>query len=304
MSRTTRWDYQLTKIEGTLVTLARVVARNPDPQAQDAVNSDRDQIDMNLARIAIDCDKVTQISKKTQSHGRMDAAIGWWAKQLSSKLRTFAAEYTALQNRKMWLRLLQARFSGISKRDSLDLEAKHLVDLASRKRHLEQLETALKNDLGTIAKEREQLKADYDSLGTADENWSASGSCQTRLGVNLQHAREHAATRALSDYFRVISVPSLHPSEDSWLRLANQDLISKTDRLSTQAWELAAALASESKNAEKLGINAVKSTMDQVADLSENIVRRFESVQNRPRKALRPKIVQSSKKADKTNAHP
>jgi hypothetical protein len=304
MSRSTRWDYQLTKIEGALAALAREVARNPDPQAQDNVNRDRDQIDLSLAKIAIDCDKVVQISRKTQNHRRLDAAVGWWAKQLAGKLKIFASEYTALQNRKMWLRLLQARFSGISKRDSLDLEAKHLVDLASRKRHLEQMEEALKNDLENIALDREKLKAEYNAIGTADENWSASGSCQTRLGVNLQHARENAATRALSEYFRVISVPSLHPVEDSWLRSANADLISKTDLLSTEARELAASLASESGDADKLGMSAVKSAMEQVAGLSENIVRRFESLQNRPRTSLRPKIVQSSQKADKTMSHP
>lgn len=294
MSRSSRWDYQLTQIETTLANLAREVSRNPDPAMQDAVNRDRDQIDMNLARIAIDCDKIVQISRKTQNQGRLDAAIGWGAKTLAGKLRLFAAEYVALQNRKMWLRLLQARFSGVSSRDSLDLEAKHLVELAVRKRHLEQLESALKDDLVAIAKEREELKKEYSSLDSADENWSASGSCQTRLGVNLQHAREHAATRALSDYFRVISVPTLHPEEHEWLRSANQRLAEKTDVLSSQAHELAVNLASAPASADKLGTEQVKSAMDEVTGLSQDLVRRFESIRRQAHWGSRPKIVQNS----------
>ncbi len=294
MSRSSRWDYQLTQIEAALSALAREVARNPDPAAQSAVNRDRDQIDMSLARIAIDCDQVVQLSRKTQNQRRMDAALGWGAKMLAGKLKIFASEYVALQNRKMWLRLLQARFSGISNRDSLDLEAKHLVDLAVRKRHLEQLEEGLKTDLVKIAEERERLKSDYRALDAADENWSASGSCQTRLGVNLQHARDHAATRALGDYFRVISVSTVHGSEQAWLRDANENLALKADDLSFKARELAASLAANPSHAAKLGTNGVKASLDEVHELRENLMRRFESIRSRPQHGARPKLVQSS----------
>jgi hypothetical protein len=293
MSRTARWDFQLSRIELALTQLARSVSRHPDPIAQDNVNRDRGEIDAYLAKILIHSDEISRISRKFSAHNKSSAAIIWGAKNLIVKLRLLASEYVALQNRKMWLRLLQARFVGISKRDSLDLEAKHLIDLAGRKRQLEQLEAGLKRELDMITNERSCLKAEYAALEAADENWEASGSCQTRLGINLQHAREHASTRALSEFFRVMAVPAMHVADDAWLQEANKTLIKKADLLAHQSREMAAKLAKGEKHDEKLGIGSVKSTLKEVSDLSEDVMRRFESVRRRPLKVSRPKVVQT-----------
>lgn len=304
MSRTSRWDYQLYQIERVIMDLARQASLALDPAVQDSTIQDRDQIDADLAQISIEADKVIQASKKSKNADPSNAAIGWWSKQLVTKIKLLATEYVALQNRKMWLRLLQARFSGISAKDSLELEARHLVDLAIRKKQLDDLEAMLRRDLEAIAIERDRLKDEYVSIGIADENWSASGSFQSRLGINLDHARQNPSSCALSECLNVIGVPSFYPEEELWLRKANDDVLRKSGTLTQQSRELASAMAQGLIPADKMGTASFKNTMDQVSALTENVFKRFNSIQGRPNKVSRPKVVQSSKKADKTIAHP
>lgn len=304
MSRLSRWDQQLNQIERVIIELARDVSLTPDPQVQDTTFKNRDEIDADLARIAINLDKVNQAAKKSKAANRTNAAIGWGAKQLVTKLKVAATEYVALQNRKMWLRLLQARFSGISTKDSLDLEAKHLVELAVRRKQLEDLEAALRQDLEFIAQERELLKVEYGKISTADENWSASGSFQSRLGVNKDHAKENPSSRALSECLSAIRVPTMHPEEDAWLQQANEELQWMSEELAQQSRDLASALVRGQNADDKIIKGRFKKSIENLSTLKDNVLERFSSVKGKAVAVSRPKLVQSSQKGAKTIAHP
>jgi len=304
MSQVTRWDQQLTQLEKVIVGMMTVAESAPDPMVSRAVVQDRDHVDQSLARIAIEADKINQHARKVQQGNRANAALGYWAKQLTGKIKAIAAEYVALQNRKMWLRLLQARFSGVTKGDSLDLEAKHLVDLAIRKRQFEELEQNLRKEMDAVARERDALKLEYEARGTADENWSASGSFQSRLGINLDHARDNPSVRALSDCLSLYSVPNVFPEENKMLRGLNEDLKTKSSKLAEQCRDLATALAQGGESANKIGMIHFKSTIDQVSALRDTAIRRFAGLKGRTIEPSRPKLVQISRKTDKTLPHP
>jgi hypothetical protein len=303
MSQATRWDYQLNQVEMAISNLMNEASLNPDPVASSATIADRDQIDQSLARIAVDSDKVMQAARKAQMGGRANAAIGWWTKQFAAKVKSVSTEYVALQNRKMWLRLLKARFAGVSSQDSLDLQAKHLVDLALRKKQLVEIESELKRQMETIVHERERLKSDYQALGIADENWSASGSFQSRLGVTLDHARENPSAKAFSDWLNVMSVPAVYPEEDQWLRKVDEDLREKSGSLAEQCRTLASSIATGAGIADKISTLHFKNTMDQVTALNNQLVRRFAALKSLPVRQSRPKVVQNHQKNGTTSAH-
>lgn len=304
MSQVSRWDMQLQQLEKAITDMMTVAANAPDPMASRTIVQERDDVDQSLARIAIEADKIYQYSRKVSKTYRANAALVYWAKQLGVKAKSVASEYVGLQNRKMWLRLLQARFSGTARGDSLDLEAKHLVDLAIRKRQFEELEANIRGDLDAVAREREALKLEYDARGAADENWSASGSLQSRLGVNFAHARENPSLRALSDCLRVFSVPNICPDDERFLRSLDQDLRRKSGRLAEQCKDLATAMAHGTLCDDKLGTAHFSHTIDQVATLRDTVVRKFSSLRGRPTRPSRPKVVQNTEKTDKTAPHP
>ncbi len=303
MSQATRWDYQLNQVEMSIADLMNEASLTPDPVASSATIADRDQIDQSLARIAVDSDKVIQAARKAQTGGRANAAIGWWTKQFATKVKSVSIEYVSLQNRKMWLRLLQERFAGVSAKDSLDLQARHLVDLALRKKQLVEMEFELRRQMDVVIWDREQLKSDYQALGIADENWSASGSFQSRLGVNFDHARENPSAKAFSDWLNVMSVPSVHPEEDQWLRKVDEDLREKSGSLAEQCSALASAIATGAGIADKISTLHFKNTMDQVTALNNQLVRRFAALKSLPVRQSRPKVVQNNQKNGTTSAH-
>jgi hypothetical protein len=304
MSQVTRWDLQLQQLEKAIVEMMSAASNAPDPMASRSIVQERDQVDQALASIAIENDKVFQYSRKVPKTNRANAALVYWAKQLGVKIKAIASEYVALQNRKMWLRLLQARFSGTARGDSLDLEAKHLVDLAIRKKQFDELEQNLRKDLEAVARERESLKAEYDARGAADENWSASGSFQSRLGVNFSHARDNPSVRALSDCLRVVSLPNVSPDDETQLRILDQDLRRKSGRLAEQCRDLATAMAKGQVPDHKIGKNQLDTTIDQVAALRDAVVRKFASIRARPVRPARPKLMQNNQKTARTEPHP
>lgn len=304
MSQVTRWDQQLLQLEKSIVEMMTVASNAPDPMASRNIVQDRDAVDQALAKITIEADKIYHHSRRVAKSNRANAALVYWAKQVGVKVKAIASEYVGLQNRKMWLRLLQARFSGTARGDSLDLEAKHLVDLAIRKRQFEELEKNLQNDLVAVARERELLKSEYEARSTADENWSASGSFQSRLGVNFSHARDNPSVKALSDCLRVFSVPSIFPEDERFLRSLDQDLRRKSGRLAEQCKDLATAMAHGTLSGDKIGMIHFNNTIEQVSTLRDTVVRKFASLRGRPARPTRPKVVQNTEKTDKTAPHP
>lgn len=115
MSQVTRWDLQLQQLEKAIVEMMSAASNAPDPMASRSIVQERDQVDQALASIAIDNDKVFHYSRKVPKTNRANGALVYWAKQLGVKIKAISSEYVALQNRKMWLRLLQTRFSGTAR---------------------------------------------------------------------------------------------------------------------------------------------------------------------------------------------
>jgi hypothetical protein len=304
MSITARWDMQLVQIERILVSLTKEAENTPDLVTSNHTISDRDDVDHALAKIAVDANKIMSAAKKSQSQSRANGAVAWWAKQLTSKIKTLSEEYVSLQNRKMWLRLLQARFSSGSKSQSLDLQAKHLVDLAVRRKQLDELERSLRRELDIVERDRQSLKNEHAAISIADQNWDASASFQARLGSNLEHARANPCTRAFADGLSMMAVPTVHAGDHAVICKLNADLTKKSLILSEQCRDLATALALGPERADKLSRMHFKNTIDQVTALSDQVVRRFAALRSRPMPQSKPKIVQNHQKTDKTMTHP
>ena len=304
MSAASRWDTQLVQIERALAALTNKASSMPDPVTSNHTIQNRDDIDRSLAQITVDATRVLTTAKKAQFQSRANSAVAWWAKQLTAKIKTLATEYVALQNRKMWLRLLQARFASSGKSDTLDLQAKHLVDLAVRRKQLDGLEKGLRVELDAVARDRQFLKHEHDAIGVADQNWDASTSFQTRLGTDFEHARKNPCTRAFADGLSLLAVPTIHPEEDNVLRKLNGDLKKKSQILAEQCRELATALALGPDSADKLSKMHFKNTLEQVSALNDQVVRRFAALRSRPFPKSKPKLVQNHQKTDKTMSHP
>ena len=289
-----RWDEQLIRIERALVEITSEAANQPDQGITKTTIDNRDAIDRALASITVEQNTILLAEKRAKSLNRANSSITWWAKQLVGKLKILSNEYVALQNRKMWLRLLQARFTSNKNGASLDLQAKHLVDLAIRKKQLEVIEEGLQSELELLNIERARLKNEHAAIQTADQNWDASGSFQARLGTDFSHAQDNPSSKALSDYFNLISVPSVHPEEDGWLRKSNDELRKKSGQLAEQCRELAAAIALENGPASKLSTTYFRNTLAQVSLLNDQVVRRFAAIKTREKPKSRLKLVQKT----------
>ena len=300
MSQILKWEENFLKIERTIFELTKIAAHLPDPKVSNQTIADRDQVDQALAAISISSSRASQLSKNIQNASRSNAAICYWGKQLTAKIKSVAEEYVALQNRKMWLRTLQLRYTGQSSQDSIDLHARHLVDLASRKRNLAQLEISLKRDLRAASCERDILTLEYEAISIADQNWSASGSFQARLGKNVEHARKNPSTCALSDGLKIVSIPSHFPEESLSLRLKNESLTKKSQTLCNSGGALAAALAKGSGGADYLSVSSFKSILAEVSELNQQVSDKLESLYRRSPERSHPKVVQKLQKQVKT----
>ena len=301
MSLVSRWEDKFLKVERAIEEMSKVAAQMPDAAISNTTIRDRDQIDRALAQISEDTAKTTQGARKVDGESRPNAAIAYWSKQLAGKIKVVAEEYVALQNRKMWLRVLQVRFLGQSDRDSVDLHATHLVDIASRKRALAEHEATLRREMRSAARERDVLKFEYEGLAAADQNWEASGSFQSRLGKNLEHSRSNPSANAFSECLFIISVPNCFPEDSRWIRKANRALKEKSEALSAQGRKMASELAKGSGIADKLSIGSFRSALEQVEAMDIKLQKKWEYLRGLNRQQSRPKLVQNHGKKDNTN---
>ena len=169
-----------------------------------------------------------------------------------------------------------------------------MVDLAIRKKQLDTMEQSLRAELEVVARERDHLRVEHESIATADQNWSASASFQARLGADLAHARGNPSAKALADYFNIIAVPAVHPDEDGWLRKSNEDLRKKSGILTEQCRDLAAAMALDTTSAPNLSTTHFKNTLEQVSHLNDQVIRRFAALKSREKPKSRLKLVQKT----------
>ncbi len=293
MTRVSQWEDKFLKIERTIFELSKIAAHLPDSEASSETIVDRDRIDEALAQISVCTARASQACKTTQDGTRSNAAIGYWGKQLALKIKSVADEYVALQNRKMWLRILQARFTGQSNQDTADLHAKHLVDIVSRKRNLAQLETSLRRDLTAASCERDILRLEYEAIAIADQNWSASGSFQARLGKNLDHARKNPSACAFSDGLKILALPNRFPEESLWLRQKNESLSEKSKNLSSHGNRIASELSKGTGHADKLSVTKFRTALDQVVAMNLEVTAKLQSLLAKSPIRSRPKIVQN-----------
>ena len=294
------WDSEVQTLEEHLAAMIRELGESADPKIMHEVFEKKTGIDQMLAVMAIDHDRIMLLSRSSSRLSKGHTALIYWSKQVSLKVKQFSDEYVALQSRKMWLRLLQSRFSDKSKSKSGALEAEHLVDLAVRRQQLAHVEAGLKREQQEIEAEREQLQRNYIARSTADENWVASGSMQARLGVNLHHAKDNPSSKAMSDFMKRLSVPLRHPSERRWLKEVNNELDGKSSRLLDDCRALAVGFvhdAGESVN--KKLVTQFKIGIDQITDLNKRLTVKVDALMQPPQEQARPKMVQNSKKQAK-----
>lgn len=295
------WDSELQSLERDVVQLRRQADRMGDPKEFDAVTSLRSDIDEALGALAVNHDRVLQIARRNHVVGRAHSTILYWAKQHMTRLKILADEFIGLQNRKMWLHLLQARFSGVVGVDQSTLEAKHLVDLVVRRQHLSRIEQALREDLDAVGAHRQKLRDEYEKIGTADENWHAAGSMHGRLGVNIQDAAEHPSTKEITTYMKTLAIPLRHPDEDAWLAQINGTLERKSSNILDQCKSLAAGFVQSGSEAiNRNALNQFKNAINQLNILNDQVHETLEKLMDERIAPARPKLVQKTPKQVKT----
>lgn len=295
------WDQEFIALLNDVRQLAKQAERIADPREFDTVSVLRKELDDQVGEFVVCHDRMAQVLRRKWNVGRAHAATLFWGKQYLTKMKTLTDEFLALQNRKMWLRLLQTRFSGAFGSEKANLEARHLVDLVVRRQHLIHVEQALIADLDAVAGQRTKLREEYERISTADQNWSASVSMHGRLGVNVEDSTENPSTKALRDLFKAISVPLRHPAENAWLTSVSRDLEEKSVSLLDQCKLLAAGYVQKgTESVDSNSLNQFKNAINQVNDLNVQVSKKLERLLSERITPSRPKLVQSGTKQAKT----
>jgi len=175
------------------------------------------------------------------------------------------------------------------------------VDLVQRRQKLAQIELQLQHEIDQTRSYRNQLRMQYEAIGTADENWVASGSMQARLGIDLQDAAEHPTTRALRDLMKLASIPVQYPHEKSTLSRINHELMTKSDNLVAECAQLAANFVKKGQTAiDSDRLNQFKCMISEVTDLNRALDHHMQHLLAAPTVQSKPKVVQNAEKKGKT----
>lgn len=290
------WDHEIKLLEQDVLQLKKQASRLPDAKFVGQIEEERKRIETISAETAVLHDRSNLLLRKSKKvPGRAAAAIGHWSKQHLAKLKSLSDEFLALQTRKMWLRLLQVRFSDAQGQEHQTLEASQLVDLVQRRQKLTRIERDLELELKEVALRRAELKVRYDAIGTADQNWDAAGSMSARLGVDISDAAEHPSTIALSDLMKVASIPVRYPEHKNQLRQLNRDLTTRSDQLVSKCSHLAADFVKKGQNAiDGQTLSQFKNMIHEVEDLNESAGKMIHKLLKAKVETSRPKIVQKS----------
>ncbi len=295
------WDQEFIALQNDIRQLTKQAERLADPREFDAVSLLRKDLDEKFGAFVVNHDRLLQVLRRKWNVGRAHAATLFWGKQYLTKIKMLADEFTALQNRKMWLRLLQMRFSGAFGSEKANLEAQHLVDLVVRRQHLTQVEQALTADLDAVAGQRMKLRQEYERISIADQNWSASVSMHGRLGLDVLDSSKNPSTKALQDLLKMASVPLRHPQESMWLKKVSNDLDEKSEELLDQCKILAADYVQKGREAvDSNSLNQFKHAINQVNDLNLEVSKKLKLLFSERIAPARPKMVQNSVKQAKT----
>lgn len=298
---TSIWDQELLNLRNDVQQLLKQASRVGDPNQFDKVANLRAEVEEKIGAFVVSHDRMHQVLKRKWSVGRGHAAVIYWSKQYLSKTRTLLDEFLALQNRKMWLRLLQVRFSGAVGAEKSTLEARHFVDLVLRRQQLAKAEHALQEDLEAVSQQRQKLREEYERISAADENWKASVSMHSRLGVDVVNASQHPATKGLNELLKVVAVPLRHPSEEEWLSTVSREVEKKSQSLLDQCKLMAASYVQKGDESfDSNSLNKFKNAINQVNDLNVEITKKVNSLLSERIAPARPKLVQRDAKQAKT----
>ena len=295
------WDQEFLALKEDVKQLAKQASRAGDPLEFNTVADLRAGVEERIGAFTVAHDRMNQILRKKWDVGRGHAATLYWAKQYLTKMKLLLDEFLALQNRKMWLRLLQVRFSGAVGSEKSNLEARHLVDLVLRRQQLAKVEHGLRDDLSAVDGQRQKLREEYEKISAADENWLAAVSMHGRLGVDVVNAAQNPSTKALNDLLKVVAVPLRHPTEEVWLTNSSREVEAKSKSLLEQCKLLAARYVQKGDEAyDSNSLNKFKNAINQVQDLNIEITKKIDTLLSERIEPARPKLVQSAAKQAKT----
>lgn len=295
------WDQEFRALRDDIKQLMKQASSSSDPQEFATVVDLRAGVEERVGAFTVAHDRINQVLRKKWAVSRANMATLYWSKQYLAKMKLLLDEFLALQNRKMWLRLLQVRFSGAVGSEKSNLEARHLVDLVLRRQQLMKVEQALRDDLDAVGGQRQKLREDYEKISSADENWLASVSMHGRLGVDPVHATHNPSTKALKELLKVVAVPLRHPLAEAQLAQASRDIDAKSDSLLEQCKLLAASYVQKGKESyDSNSLNKFKNAINQVQDLNVELIKKIDKLLSDRFEPARPKMVQSAAKQAKT----
>lgn len=295
------WDQEFRALKDDVRQLMKQASNSGDPHEFATVADLRAGVEERIGAFTVAHDRINQVLRKKWSVSRANTATLYWSKQYLAKMKLLLEEFLALQNRKMWLRLLQVRFSGAVGSEKSNLEARHLVDLVLRRQQLAKVEQALCSDLDAVAGQRQKLQEEYEKMSAADENWRAAVSMHGRLGVNAAHAAENPSTKALKDLLKVVAVPLRHPADEAWLAQTSREVEVKSNSLLEQCKLLAAGYVHKGDESyDTNSLNKFKNAINQVQDLNIELTKKIDKLLSERIQPARPKLVQSAAKQAKT----
>jgi hypothetical protein len=269
---TMTWTDSLQQLERDVKQLEKQRDSAPQVQMFEVVEAERRKLAATLKTFGIAHDRIMKLARKRNPQlSKAGETVLYWSRQYLMTTRQLVEEFMALQHRKMWLRLLQARFTHNLGDEKATLETKQLVELVERRRQLAAVEDSLTAQLELVRARREQLKIRYEAIGAADENWRASGSMATRLGINVRDSKHHPAAIGLKDLFTTLSVPLRHPTDLQTLKHDDLEIGKSSDFLLLQCNQIARDFVAKGQSAidgEK--VEEFKLSMQRVENLSEH----------------------------------
>jgi hypothetical protein len=300
------WDDEINLLQEDISQLQKQVQRLPDVISLNAIAEIRSELNQALGDFGTVYERIMGLMKSStlkSNQARITTTVMQWSRNFLIKLKVYSDELIALQNRKMWLRIIQARFSDVSGESASTMGAQQLVDLVQRRQQLEKIEKTLQTELSGVMTHREILTTKYQSLEAADQNWIAAQTMSSRLGVNIRDVAQNPTTKGLKEFFLAALVPLRHPSEEKRLELVSVDLSEQSQKMVEQCLRISSNFVRQGRDAiDKKSINNFKNIMTRVEDLNHELTHSLGLLREQPLPVCRPKLVHKSSKIDHNSA--
>lgn len=287
------WDKDYYSLLTDINQLQRQLNNLPDRYLANEVNYQLDKIQQNSAKVAVANERCLNIvrSQKKKANKAMHA-FNYWAKLCATKMRMLSEEYVNLQLRKMWLKLLQTRFTESAAREKQTMEAMQLVELVDKKKNLSEVEAGLKWEISNVLTERNALLEKYSSIHAADQNWAAANSMSARLGSSFEHAGEHPSHVALQEFMKNVSIPLKESGSQENLFRLNKKLTEKSNEIVRECAQIAARYAKDDQDKVDSKMMAqFVAKLDDLEAMNNKVIQSFESLKKSDLPTSRPKII-------------